>query len=206
MPSGTADPAILLVEDKDSLRVMLRHALEGQGHVVIEARDQNEAVQALRSSRSGVVLSDLRLPEGDGSGVLRAAKELDPEMPVIVMTAFGSIQDAVAAMKEGPRDFLAKPIDPDQLLLLVERELALRRMVTENILLKEELASRRPIDRRGGCEAQARDRGAAAGGHLGCHGAPRRGDCRLAGKWRFWVSHLFALRVAAANKKSKRGP
>ncbi len=145
MARRAADSAILLVEDKDSLRAMLRHALEGQGHVVIEVRDQNEAVQALRSSRRGVVLSDLRLPEGDGFGVLRAAKELDPEMPVIVMTAFGSIQDAVAAMKEGALDFLAKPIDPDHLLLLVEREVALRRMATENILLKEELASRRPV-------------------------------------------------------------
>src|SRR3989442_1666135 len=139
----SADPPILLVEDKDSLRAMLRRALEAQGHSVIEARDQPEAVAALSTSRPGVVLSDLRLPEGDGLGVLHAAKELDPEMPVIVMTAFGSIQDAVAAMKEGALDFLAKPVDPDHLLLLVARALAQRRMVTENILLKEELAARR---------------------------------------------------------------
>ena len=89
------------------------------------------------------MLSDLRLPDGDGFGVLRAAKELDPELPVIVMTAFGSIQDAVAAMKEGALDFLAKPVDPDHLLLMVERALAQRRLATENILLKEELAARR---------------------------------------------------------------
>ena len=75
--------------------------------------------------------------------MLRAAKELDPELPVIVMTAFGSIQDAVAAMKEGALDFLAKPVDPDYLLLLVERALSQRRLATENILLKEELSARR---------------------------------------------------------------
>jgi DNA-binding NtrC family response regulator len=92
-------PPILLVEDKDSLRAMLRLALEAQGHTVVEARDQPEAEAALRASRPAVVLSDLRLTEGDGFGVLRASKELDPELPVIVMTAFGSIQDAVAAMK-----------------------------------------------------------------------------------------------------------
>ncbi len=138
-----ADPPVRLVEDKDSLRTMLRHALEAQGHLVVEARDQPEAVSAMASGRPGVVLSDLRLPAGDGFGVLRAAKELDPELPVIVMTAFGSIQDAVAAMKEGALDFLAKPVDPDHLLLLVERALAQRRLATENILLKEELASRR---------------------------------------------------------------
>ena len=143
MARRPTDPPILLVEDKDSLRVMLRHALESQGHVVIEARDQNEAVEALRTGRPGLVLSDLRLTEGDGFGVLRAAKELDPEMPVVVMTAYGSIQDAVEAMKEGALDFLAKPVDPDHLLLLVERALSQRRLITENILLKEELAQRR---------------------------------------------------------------
>jgi DNA-binding NtrC family response regulator len=138
-----ADPPILLVEDKDSLRTMLRLALEAQGHKVVEARDQPEAEAALRASRPAVVLSDLRLTEGDGFGVLRASKDLDPELPVIVMTAFGSIQDAVAAMKEGALDFLAKPVDPDHLLLMVERALAQRRMATENLILKEELAQRR---------------------------------------------------------------
>jgi len=136
-------PPILLVEDKDSLRAMLRLALEAQGHTVVEARDQPEAEAALRASRPAVVLSDLRLTEGDGFGVLRASKELDPELPVIVMTAFGSIQDAVAAMKEGALDFLAKPVDPDHLLLMVERALTQRRMATENMILKEELAQRR---------------------------------------------------------------
>jgi DNA-binding NtrC family response regulator len=138
-----ASPAILLVEDKDSLRTMLRLALEAQDHAVVEARDEPEAVAAMQASRPGVVLSDLRLPKGDGFGVLRAAKELDPELPVIVMTAFGSIQDAVAAMREGALDFLAKPVDPDVLLLMVERALAQRRLATENILLKDELAARR---------------------------------------------------------------
>src|SRR5437870_5127553 len=139
----SADPPILLVEDKDSLRAMLRLALEAQGHTVVEARDQPEAEAALRAGRPSVVLSDLRLPEDDGFGVLRASKELDPELPVIVMTAFGSIQDAVAAMKEGALDFLAKPVDPEHLLLMVERALAQRRLATENILLKDELAQRR---------------------------------------------------------------
>ncbi|MBI3400169.1 MAG: sigma-54-dependent Fis family transcriptional regulator [Acidobacteria bacterium] len=137
------DPPILLVEDKDSLRAMLRLALEAQGHSVVEARDQPEAEAALRSGVPSVVLSDLRLPVGDGFGVLRAAKEIDSELPVIVMTAFGSIQDAVSAMKEGALDFLAKPVDPDHLLLLVERALGQRRLATENILLKDELAQRR---------------------------------------------------------------
>ena len=138
-----APATILLVEDKDSLRQMLRHALEAQGHQVVEARDQPEAVQQLKDSTPAVVLSDLRLPEGDGFGVLQAAKDLDAELPVIVMTAFGGIQDAVSAMKAGAMDFLAKPVDPDHLMLLVERALAQRRLISEYMLLKEELAARR---------------------------------------------------------------
>jgi DNA-binding NtrC family response regulator len=122
---------------------MLRLALEAQGHLVVEARDQPEAVQKLRDDAPAAVLSDLRLPVGDGFGVLTAAKDLDPELPVIVMTAFGGIQDAVQAMKAGAMDFLAKPVDPDHLLLLVERALAQRRLLSEVTLLKEELAARR---------------------------------------------------------------
>ena len=122
---------------------MLRHALERQGHAVLEAKDQPEAVKHLQQGQPAVVLSDLRLPEGDGFGVLRASKEIDPDVPVIVMTAYGSIEDAVSAMKEGAMDFLAKPVDPDHLLLLVARALEHRRMVTENLLMKEELAVRR---------------------------------------------------------------
>jgi DNA-binding NtrC family response regulator len=138
---------VLLVEDKDSLRAMLRHALESQGHAVVEARDQPEAVARFAQHWPAVVVTDLKLPEGDGFGVLKAAKDFDPELPVVVMTAYGSIQDAVAAMKEGALDFLAKPIEPDHLLLLVERAMAHRRVRAENMLLKEELAERRGAPR-----------------------------------------------------------
>ncbi|HEX2454643.1 MAG TPA: sigma-54 dependent transcriptional regulator [Vicinamibacterales bacterium] len=152
-----AAPAqILIVEDKDSLRTMLRHALERPGHAVLEARDQPEAVRILQQNQPALVLSDLRLPEGDGFGVLRASKEIDADVPVIVMTAYGSIEDAVAAMKEGALDFLAKPVDPDHLLLLVSRALEQRRIVTENLLLKEELAVRRGAPQLVGDDASLR--------------------------------------------------
>src|SRR5690348_4339908 len=122
---------------------MLKLALESQGHQVIEARDEPEAVAALHNSQPALVLSDLRLPKGDGMGVLRAVKELDSELPVIVMTAHGSIQDAVDAMKHGALDFLAKPVDPDHLQLLVSRTLEQQRLLNDYRLLKEEAAARR---------------------------------------------------------------
>jgi DNA-binding NtrC family response regulator len=134
---------ILIVEDKDSLRAMLRHAIEREGHAVLEAVDEPQAVRILQQEQPALVLSDLRLPEGDGLGVLRASKEIDLDVPVIVMTAYGSIEDAVKAMKEGAMDFLAKPVDPDHLMLLVGRALEQRRLTTENLLMKEELAVRR---------------------------------------------------------------
>jgi len=143
MPSAP----VLLVEDKDSLRTMLRHALEAQGHAVVEARDEGEAIQQMRQARPSVVLTDLKLPNGDGFGVLRAAKELDPDLQVVVMTAYGSIQDAVSAMKEGAMEFLAKPVDPDHLSLMVARALAHRRVLTENMVLREELAEKRGAPR-----------------------------------------------------------
>ena len=144
----TTPPArTLIVEDKKSLRTMLRHALEAAGHEVVEAADEPEAARAILAARPAVVLTDLRLPEGDGLVVLRAAKDLDPDLPVIVMTAFGSVDDAVAAMKAGALDFLAKPVDPEHLLLLVERAVERRRMVIENLLLKEELATRQGVPR-----------------------------------------------------------
>jgi DNA-binding NtrC family response regulator len=133
---------ILLVEDKDSLRAMLKLALESQDYRVVEARDEPEAVAALRDTLPGLVLSDLRLPNGDGFGVLRAAKDADSELPVIVMTAHGSIQDAVEAMRKGALDFLAKPVDPEHLLLMVSRALEQRRLLGEYRLLKEEAARR----------------------------------------------------------------
>lgn len=138
---------ILLVEDKLSLRHMLRLALETDEHEVIEAESVTQARELLRRHRPALVLTDLKLPDGDGLGVLRAAKEGDPGLPVIVMTAYGGVQEAVAAMREGALDFLAKPVEPDHLRLIVARAIEQRRVQTENLLLRDELARRRGAPR-----------------------------------------------------------
>jgi DNA-binding NtrC family response regulator len=138
---------VLVVEDRDALRTMLRLALEAHGHGVREARDQPSAEAVLASEPPDLVVTDLRLPAGDGLGVLRAARAADPGVPVIVMTAYGGIQDAVAAMRDGALDFLAKPVDPDHLHLLVGRALAQRRLLREHARLKEELAAQRGAPR-----------------------------------------------------------
>ena len=124
---------------------MLRLALQAGGHRVVEAADEAEAVARLQSSRPALVLTDLRLPRGDGFGVLRAARECDPDMPVVLLTAYGGVPDAVRAMREGALDFLAKPVDPDHLRMIVARALDQRRLTTENQLLREELARHRGV-------------------------------------------------------------
>jgi DNA-binding NtrC family response regulator len=133
---------ILLVEDKESLRAVLRKTLEAEGYEVVEAPDAPRAFRHVRSGPYLMVITDLKLPGGDGHQILKAALEEDPLVPVVVMTAYGTVEDAVRAMKEGAFDFLAKPVDTSHLLLLVERAAGQRRLVTENILLKEEFAER----------------------------------------------------------------
>jgi DNA-binding NtrC family response regulator len=138
---------ILLVEDKTSLRAVIRKTLEAEGYEVAEAGDVETARRLLRSGPWLLVLTDLKLPHGDGHNVLEAALEEDPLVPVVVMTAYGTVEDAVKAMKQGAFDFLSKPVDTAHLLLLVERAASRRRLVTENILLKEEFAERFGIPR-----------------------------------------------------------
>ena len=133
---------ILVVEDKESLREMLRKTFAARGFAVDEVGDAYEARRRLQGARYGVVLTDLKLPAGSGFDVLQAAREADPETAVVVMTAFGTVAEAVRAMKEGAIDFLTKPVDTDHLLLVLERAMDRRRLLTEYVLLKEEYQRR----------------------------------------------------------------
>src|SRR5256714_317193 len=135
-------PDILLVEDKESLRRVLRLTLEGGGYAGAEAEDARAGGQALARGPFRLVLTDLRMPHGWGLDVLRVSKEANPDAPVVLMTAYGSIDEAVQAMKDGAHDFLQKPVDSNHLLLLTERALEQVRLRTENILLREEWARR----------------------------------------------------------------
>jgi DNA-binding NtrC family response regulator len=136
-------PDILLVEDKESLRRVLRLTLENSGYTVAEAEDARAAAQELqRGAPFRLVLTDLRMPHGSGLDVLRAAKAADPDLPVVLMTAYGSVDEAVQAMKDGAHDFLQKPVDSNHLLLLVGRALEQARLRTENVMLREEWSRR----------------------------------------------------------------
>jgi DNA-binding NtrC family response regulator len=146
VPPALDEPPVLLVDEREADRTMLRQFLEGEGRRVLEAADQAAALQAL-TAHPAIVVTNLRLPDGDGLAVLRAAKAQDPELPVLIMTASANLPDAVTAMKEGALDFVATPIDRNYLLLVVARALANRRMAVENLLLREELGLRRGAPR-----------------------------------------------------------
>lgn len=130
--------SVLIVEDKDSLRTMLEEMLSGEGWSVTGVGSGSAAIERLRAGgRLDLVLTDWRLPGADGLEVLDAARALDPTLPVIVMTAFGSIQTAVDAMKRGAEDFITKPVDPDLLRLLVARAIERRTGRRESLLFAE---------------------------------------------------------------------
>ena len=143
----TTPARILIVGDQAPLRTRLRHVLEVAGHEVGEAPDEPAAARSMRAARPVVVLTDLHLSTGDGFGVLRAAKDLDPDLPVIAMTALAGIEDAVAAMRAGALDCFATPVDPERLLPLVERAVERRRTVAEHLALKQELAAQHGVPR-----------------------------------------------------------
>jgi DNA-binding NtrC family response regulator len=132
-------PSILVIEDKDSMREMLSKTLEAEGYEVETALNGESGVEKAKEKKYDVVLSDLKLPQMDGIQVLSSLKELDTDTSVILMTAYGTIEKAVEAMKEGAFDFLTKPFDTDHLSVLIKRALENRRLVAENVLLREEL-------------------------------------------------------------------
>jgi len=133
---------VLLVEDKVELRAMLRKALERSDYTVEEAPDGRAAIDKVRNRRYLLVLSDLKLPGNSGLDVLREARRAEPTLPVIIMTAYGSVDEAVTAMKEGAFDFIQKPVDLDHLKLLLERAARQQELLRENLLLREEYAER----------------------------------------------------------------
>jgi len=111
---------ILVVEDRESLRRMLDRALSGEGHVVETAASGEEALGLLAERQYDLVLTDLKLPGQSGIDVLRESRKLNPGLPVVVLTAYGTVHTAVEAMKEGAVDFLEKPVEIDDLFRLVE--------------------------------------------------------------------------------------
>ena len=134
-----AEPRTLIVDDEPDMVDNCARILRRAGHRCLTATDPHRAAALLESERPDLLLTDLKMPGLDGLALLRRAHELDPALPVIVITAFATIESAVAAIKEGAFDYLPKNFSVDQLTLVVERALRQRRLALENRNLREQL-------------------------------------------------------------------
>ena len=146
---------ILIVEDEDKLRRVVQLHLEAAGYEVDHAPTAEQALP--RAGVADLVLTDLRLPGMDGLAFLRELHSRDPHSAVIVMTAHGSIEAAVEAMKQGAADFLQKPFSLDHLSTLIQKVLSVQSLRAENLRLKQELDSRYQFDNIVGRSAAMRD-------------------------------------------------
>lgn len=130
---------ILLVDDHKSFRDSLARVLNGEGYRVFAATDGEEALDILRQENINLILTDLKMPRMDGVELLRVAKTLHPEVEVILITGFGTVDTAVTAMKDGAFDYIQKPFKPRDIIKLVRKALEKQSLVLENRLLQERI-------------------------------------------------------------------
>jgi DNA-binding NtrC family response regulator len=128
-----------LVDDQDTIRFFLEKTLKQEGYEAVTARTGAEAIEKAREVVPDLVLLDLKLPDMDGLEVLRRIKEVFPEIGVVMITAFGDIETAVTAMKHGAYDFVSKPINLDQLLMVIKKGLDSERLNREVLELKRQM-------------------------------------------------------------------
>ncbi len=133
---------ILVVDDEESHRIMLRAVLQDGGYEVAEAADGPEAIRAVEQEIFDLVLLDIRMATLDGIETLTEIRKISPFVPVLIMTAYASVKTAVEALKAGAFEYLTKPLDIEELKILVEKALELYHLRTENLALKERLGDR----------------------------------------------------------------
>src|SRR5690606_29986382 len=134
---------VLVVDDEGSIVESLTKIFRREGLNVLAATDGNAALDILRKNRVGVLLTDLMMPNTGGMDLLRAAKTIAPETEVVLMTAYGTVETAVQAMKEGAYDFVTKPLKRAHVVRIVKNALEKQSLVVENRALKAQLAERR---------------------------------------------------------------
>jgi DNA-binding NtrC family response regulator len=135
--------AILLVDDEpNQLMTLAGYLKKNRKYQIFTAANGEEGLTLIQSQSVEVILTDMRMPVMDGLTLLKSVRKLNPDISVIVMTAFGRVEDAVAVMKAGAADYLQKPVDLDQLDLVLKKVLTHRQLVSENQLLKETLQTK----------------------------------------------------------------
>ena len=142
----TSRNTILVVDDDLAHRTMLRTLITGWGYRVVEADDGEKAIEEVHRQPFDMILMDIRMVKVSGLEALNEIKRFNPAIPVVIMTAFASVETAVKALKDGAYDYLTKPLDFDELRIILDRTMEHSRLKEENRFLKETLASH--FDRR----------------------------------------------------------
>ncbi|MCZ6633458.1 MAG: response regulator, partial [bacterium] len=137
---------ILVIDDELDMLSSCKKLLERMGNTVSVAERGEDGLERFENEDHDLVITDLKMPGMDGMEVLRGIKERRPGTTVIVFTGFGTVEDAVMAMKEGAFDFIQKPIKPDEFRIVVERALNQQRLEVENEALKQQLEERFRFD------------------------------------------------------------
>jgi len=134
-----ADDRILILDDEPDMIENCRRVLASAGYQCLTTTSPSEALKMIETEHPDLMLTDLRMPEMDGMEILKRARELDPRMPVMMLTGYATVETAVAAVKAGAFDYISKPFSNDQLKLTVERALTRRKLELENLHLREQL-------------------------------------------------------------------
>jgi two-component system response regulator HydG len=133
---------ILVVDDEESHRIMLGAVLQEEGYEVVEATDGEEAVRAVEQAPFDLILLDIRMTAMDGIEALTEIRKISPFIPVLMMTAYASVKTAVEALKAGAFEYLTKPLDIEELKILIGKALEHYHLREENLVLKERLGNR----------------------------------------------------------------
>ncbi len=137
---------VLLIDDEPAQLTSIKSFLKRRGLQVFAAQSGSEGIRIVKQGNLDLVLSDFRMPDKSGLEVLREIKQYNPEIPVVILTAFSRIEDAVLVMKEGAFDYLTKPLDLDNLEFLIKRVREHNHLISENKLLREQLQERYRFD------------------------------------------------------------
>jgi DNA-binding NtrC family response regulator len=137
---------ILVIDDDESLRRVLEYNLAQEGYAVLTASSGEQGLDLLKKEGADLVVTDVRMPGMDGLQVLEGVRKVDPNVQVIILTAFGTIEMAVETMKAGAFHYISKPFNRDELKLTIKKALQLKELERENVKLREELKERARLD------------------------------------------------------------
>ncbi|MFV1976507.1 MAG: sigma-54-dependent transcriptional regulator, partial [Candidatus Scalindua sp.] len=142
----STEKTILITDDDESLRRVIEYNLSNQGYRLLLASNGEEALNIFKSEDVDIVVTDIKMEKMDGLKLLENIRRLNSNALVIMITAYGSVETAVKAMKLGAYDYITKPFDRDELQIMIEKGLNLQTLMSENLRLKQELAHRFKLD------------------------------------------------------------